>query len=102
MTDLDSCQDFYASSEDETMPTAVDDRYDNVCLADPLPDEWEAQSYSGVQLTLESMPSYSTYLPQPYQVKSKLYFKLWARTTLDYKVDCDHSINDAYNVLVRM
>ena len=104
MTNLDTCQDFYATSEGAATSTAVDTRYENSCLDEPLPNEWEVQSYSSVELTLTGMPFYSTYLPrtEAFAVKSKVYYDLWARTTLDYKVDCDKSINDAYGVLKLM
>ena len=99
VTNQDDCQPLPT----EHSGTAVDNRYDASSELSVLPNEYEVQKVSGVYDTLTGMPSYYTYVPEPRELKSTLYYDMWTRTTLDFEVGCSYGeVSDAVSVLQDM
>ena len=63
------------------------------------PNEYGIQTSSSVYETLSEMPDFFYELPDAVEQKSRLFYDLWGRPTLEYSANCDKSIEDAIQVL---
>ena len=100
ITNYESCQNFYQKEKDQSTGVAADDRYTNSIEDDIAPTEYTFQSNSGVLDTLESMPSFYTYIPDPDPLKASIQYQFWERTVLEYDEEgCGLPIADAIDEL---